>query len=94
MTWFAKGENGGEQVEFFVGGVDDISCPDSLPKMTTSPQVVTLTTEWQQYEIDLSSMPSDYLTYVVGGFGWVASKEDNPDGIKFYIDDIKFYCEH
>lgn len=90
LTWYARGAKGGERVEFFAGGVTDIPCPDSLPKTTTQPKTVTLTTDWQQFEIDLSSVLPEELTYVVGGFGWTASRDDNPDGFTFYIDEIKF----
>jgi hypothetical protein len=46
-----------------------------------------LNTAWQKITIDLTGMD---LRYVLGGFGWVASKEFNPSGAVFYLDDIQY----
>ena len=83
VTFWARGENGGEKVEFFVGGIQG-QYPDSLAKMSTG--YVTLTNSWYKYTINLSGD----LSNVVGGFGWVTNSPNNPDGATFYIDDIKY----
>lgn len=90
LQWRAKGSVGGEKVEFFVGGVTSTKCPDSLPKITTPTKLSSLKSDWQLFEIDLSSIPSDQLKYVVGGFGWAANRDNNPNGMTFYLDEVKF----
>mgnify|MGYP001545034149 FL=1 len=47
---------------------------------------VSLTTELQEFELDLSN--SSYQ-YVIGGFGWVI-EASSTDPIVFYIDDIRW----
>lgn len=87
LTLFAKGEHGGERVHFFSGGIvgkPGDGYPDSLTKREIT---VTLDRTWQKYVIDLRGGD---LSRVVGGFGWSASRADNPDGAVFYVDDIQF----
>jgi len=88
LTFWARGQNGGEKAEFKVGGLGvwRDCCPDSLrPALSTG--VLTLTNQWQQYGIDLRGRD---LSHVVGGFAWVASRCSNPGGATFYLDDILF----
>lgn len=94
LTFWARGERGGERVEFFALGIgrdhhsgDSIKpYPDSSPKVSTG--YLTLSTDWQQYSITLKGKD---LSYVIGGFGWVTSAfENNNQDITFYIDDIQF----
>jgi len=49
--------------------------------------VLTLSTAWQQVTIPLAGMD---LTHIIGGFGWVASAQDNSHGAIFYLDDIGY----
>jgi len=91
LTFFARGEKGGEQVEFFVGGIGwpDKPYRESLPKISTG--YVTLSKEWKQYTIDLTGKD---LRYVLSGFGWVTNAPRNlGQEITFYIDDIRFDLE-
>jgi hypothetical protein len=74
ITFYARGERGGESVDFFGGGSLSLS--------------TVLTTEWTEYTIDLAGI--DYNTTsptggVCTGFGWAAVGEEP---ISFYIDDI------
>jgi hypothetical protein len=46
-----------------------------------------LTPQWQQFEIVLQDAD---LSYIIGGFVFVTNWEQNPDGITFYLDDIRF----
>jgi hypothetical protein len=98
ITFYARGENGGEKVEFFVGGCgwgsDDFGnstvpiepYPDSFPKVKTG--IITLTQEWTQYDINLQG---NDLSYVLSGFGWVATAANNNfQNITFYLDEIKW----
>jgi len=101
LTFWARGKEGGERVEFFafgVGrdpntGVPIAPYPDSSPKVTicgklNSPCYVTLSKEWRQYTIDLNGVN---LSYVLGGFGWVTNALQNKNKpVTFYLDDIKY----
>jgi hypothetical protein len=83
-----RGQQGGEVVEFLVGGLGDPGDPysDTLrPVRSTGP--ILLSTEWEQIEIGLQAAD---LTRIVGGFAWVASQCYNAAPVTFYIDDIGF----
>lgn len=84
LTFWARGEEGGETVEFFVGGITG-TYGDSIEKTSTG--YITLTTSWKEYTIDLIGKD---LSHVIGGFGWVTNSEHNPDGAAFYLDNIKY----
>jgi exo-beta-1,3-glucanase (GH17 family) len=92
LVFCARGEMGGERVEFGVGGVGYSGgtgapiepYPDSTRKVSTW---VTLTTAWQEYTIDLTGHD---LSHVVGGFLWATNRDRNPDGAVFHLDDIRF----
>lgn len=86
LTFWARGENGNEIVEFKAGGIDSLGKKyrDSFEK--TAGKVV-LTKEWTQYAIDLSGAD---LSSVIGGFAWVATKTANSSGLTFYLDDIRY----
>jgi hypothetical protein len=86
LTFWARGEAGGEVVEFRVGGI----CPEEAAycdSLEVSLGTVTLNTEWQQYTMDLSR--SDRAC-VIGAFAWVVTARNNPNGATFYLDDIVF----
>ncbi len=88
LTFWWRGQIGGERVRFLALGVGRGSqpYPDSADEVTTG--FVTLSTQWQRFSIDLSD--SD-LRYVLGGFGWVSSAaETGGQNINFYIDDIQY----
>lgn len=85
VTFWARGESGGEVVEFKAGGIDNSAKPyrDSLVATVGG---ITLTKDWAQYTIDLSGMN---LNSVIGGFCWVASSDSNSSNqITFYLEDI------
>jgi hypothetical protein len=95
LTYWARGKTGGEKVEFFVGGVgrDPASgnatnpFPDSLPRTPPLGTTTVLTTNWQQFTLDLTGKN---LTNVMGGFAWYASGSNNTSGATFYLDDIQY----
>ncbi|MGA9770633.1 MAG: hypothetical protein WBV94_16455 [Blastocatellia bacterium] len=95
LTFYARGKDGGEQVEFFMGGVGrnpftgepDAPFPDSTPRIPSIGTVVSLTQQWSMYTIDLSGAD---LSYVLGGFGYVTSAANNPNGATFWIDDVRY----
>jgi FG-GAP-like repeat len=101
LTFWARGEHGGEVVDFFMGGVgrneDDtvknpcipgFSGPCPAPDSTPAVKItVTLTTQWTQYSINLANKD---LHYVLGGFSWGVNGAQNPNGAVFYLDDIQY----
>jgi len=84
VSFWAKGENGGERIEEFkLGGIGGLY-PDSD---VAGVGPVLLTTEWEKFEIDLRGKD---LSYVSGGFGWSTNLDVNPNGVTFYLDDIRY----
>ncbi len=85
LRFVAKGQNGGEQVRFLMGGIWG-SYPDSQqPALSTD--VITLTNQWVTHTIDLRGKD---LSRVIGGFGFVADKCLNSEPITFYLDSIHY----
>ncbi|MDD5291843.1 MAG: hypothetical protein PHY46_01485 [Candidatus Omnitrophica bacterium] len=84
ITFWARGEKGNERIEEFkVGGIlGEYSDSDSAG---IGP--VILTKEWKQYTIDLTGKD---VSYILGGFCWSTNIDVNPDGIVFYLDEIKY----
>jgi len=95
LTFWVRGAVGGEQVEFFVAGVGRdadsgipmFPYPDSSPRRPARGTRSRLSTQWELVTIDLSGMD---LSYVLGGFGWVADVAHNPNGAEFFIDKIQY----
>lgn len=83
LTFWARGEKGGELVEFKCGGIAG-EYPDSMVG-TTGP--VELTKDWQMFSIDIDK---EDLSYLNGGFCVVFSADSNPDGATFYIDEVAY----
>jgi hypothetical protein len=72
IAFYAKGELGGEIVEFISGGIQAENKPhrDSFKK-SLGEQV--LTREWKQYTIDLMDVDPEKRKHVIGAFAWVGS---------------------
>ncbi|MDP2653673.1 MAG: hypothetical protein Q8Q08_06540 [Candidatus Omnitrophota bacterium] len=84
LTFWARGEKGGERIEEFkMGGITG-DYPDTDTAVIGP---VILTNEWQQYTIDLRGKD---LTYVSGGFGWSTNVDVNPENCVFYLDEIQY----
>ncbi len=84
LTFWAQGEKGGEIIaEVGVGGVTGKYA--DTDKVSMGP--IKLTSEWKKYEIDISEAD---LSYISGGFFWVAKSDDMPGGMTFYLDDIRY----
>ncbi len=84
LTFWARGEKGGEIIDkFCVGGLKG-TYPDTTE---ASMGPLELTSTWQKYTINLTGKD---LSYIVGGFCWVANADSNPEGLTFYLDDIRF----
>jgi hypothetical protein len=82
LVFWARGEKGGEVIDAFKFGCTLGAYPDSD---STAVFNVVLTKDWKKYEITLDGLD---LSYISGFFGWVASKEHNPRGMTFYLDEI------
>lgn len=92
VTFYAKGDVGGEAVQFKVGGINDPMSAmngnygDSFAVSSTTE---ILTTTWTQYTVSLTG--ASYASGVLGGFCWVAAATDGGNAnIKFYVDDIQW----
>lgn len=84
LTFWARGERGGEKIaEFKVGGIRG-TYSDSA-QASIGP--ITLKRTWQRYAIDLTDKE---LSSIAGGFAWSANRDDNPEGAIFYLDEIQF----
>ena len=84
LTFWAKGEQGGEQIEEFkVGGIGG-DYPDSDTAVIGP---VILSSEWRKYSIDLRGKD---LSYISGGFSWATNVDVNPRSCTFYLDRIRF----
>jgi len=84
LTFWVRGELGGERIEEFKMGGLSGTYPDSD---SASIGPVMLTTEWKQYEIDLRGKD---LGHISGGFCWATNLDSNPNGCTFYLDDIRY----
>lgn len=83
LKFWAKGEHGGEKIEFRIGSTWGVS-----PQPSFSTGIITLSKSWRKYSISLKKRAN--LKYVYCGFRWIAFKELNPTGCIFYVDDMRF----
>ena len=92
LRFYARGENGDEEVSFFTCGYGEydprVAYPDSAGQHMLGP--VTLTQEWQEYVIDLSM---EDMSYIALGFGYAVSSDGGTGKKVFYLDDIRFTGE-
>lgn len=82
LTFWARGEEGGEKVDFVMGVLKGKKFNDSASGELKG---VVLTNEWKQYEIDLAGKD---LKQIKTGFGWVVGGQGKP--VTFYLDEIKY----
>jgi hypothetical protein len=84
LTFWARGAKGGEIIDqFVVGGIQGHYADSDAVRIGP----VELTTDWKRYVMDLSSAD---LSRIAGGFAWATSRDSNPDGLVFYLDEIRF----
>ena len=84
LTFWARGDKGGERIEEFkVGGITGEYADSDVAGIGP----VVLTTEWQQFTIDLEGKD---LSSISGGFCWATNIDVNPQGATFYLDDIQY----
>jgi len=83
LTFWARGDKGGEKVKFGFGMIGkDKKFSDSGKKDTGN---LVLTTEWKQYSIDLKGLD---MSCIKSGFYWTLQGQGDP--VVFYLDDIRF----
>jgi hypothetical protein len=91
LKFKARGEVGGERVQFYMGGLanndDSAPYPDTAEKHYDNGAFVTLSAEWTDYVIDLSGLD---LSRIASGFGWASNELQNSgkEKIVFYLDEI------
>ena len=85
LTFWARGNKGGEKAEFKAGGITG-KYPDSIQPLVSA-DVIDLSIEWQHYTIDLTGKD---LSHIIGGFCWVTNKNQNPYGSTIFLDDIRY----
>ena len=98
LTFIARGENGGESIKVFVGGVKAINLDKNIAptdyekakeiKFAMSSQFV-LTKEWQTYEVDLENAD---LSAVTHAFAFEVQKGTGNERQVIYLNSI-FYIE-
>jgi hypothetical protein len=80
LTFFAKGDKGGEQIKCKMGQ----DCGDSF---VSDQLVVNLTGAWKQYVINVKGWN---LSNITGAFSWVADANANSGTvITFYLDKVQ-----
>lgn len=83
LFFFAKGQKGGELVEFKVGGIKGpYGDSDEI-----SSGLISLTKSWKLYKIDLQDKD---LKNIIGGFSVILQSNLNPDGVTMYLNDIYY----
>ncbi len=94
LRFYARGDKGGEVVEFFTAGFgydgdtgkQTAKYPDSAKKQTLGR--VKLTKDWKEYVIPLKGVD---MSSIVCGFGYVLNGDMDGNALNtFYLDDIRF----
>lgn len=84
VSFRARGERGGELIEFKAGGIRDCAPYRDLFEVR---RTVRLTRTWTSYTLDLRGKS---LASVLGLFAWIATTGNNPSGATFYLDDMRY----
>lgn len=84
LTFWARGARGGEVInEFRMGGLLG-AYPDS-DRVNDGPVVLSQT--WRKYSLSLEGLD---LSHIRGGFCWAVNQASNPNGMTFYLDEIRY----
>ncbi len=83
LEFFARGQNGGEIVNFFVGGTPNGNLYSDTSKFEVPN--LHLTKEWKRYSIPLQGKD---LSRIKTGFGWSLAGQGQP--VTFFLDEIQF----
>ena len=82
LTFWARGESGGEKVEFKFGVLDKTKEFFDTASGDTN---VVLTKNWTEYTIDLDGKD---MSKIISGFCWVLAGQGAP--VTFYLDDVRY----
>jgi hypothetical protein len=86
IIFWARGEIGGELVEFKAGGINNCNNGGTYhDSFETKAKRITLDSAWKEYTIDLKGKD---LKSVIGGFCW--STPAPASQMIFYIDDVYY----
>ena len=93
LKFAARGESGGETVEFFTAGFGydgetgerTAEYPDSANRQSLG--TVVLEKDWKEYSIPLNKID---MSYIACGFGYVLNADQGGGDSIFYLDDIRF----
>ena len=85
LVFWARGEQGGEEVSFKVGAIEKATFSDTA---FAELKDVVLKPEWTRYRIPLDGRD---MSRVKTGFGWVVANPGRP--IAFYLDDIVYTAD-
>lgn len=87
LTFWLRGEKGGEKIsEFKAGGITGKYSDSDIGWHGP----VKLTRVWERYSIPLKGKD---LRYINGGFCFIMLASDNPQGCTFFIDEIRYEWE-
>ena len=86
LEFRARGEHGGEVVNFMFGVLDGAQPYRDSAKAELSG--VSLSTEWQRLRIAVDACD---LRRIKSGFGWSCAGRGRP--VTFYLDDIRYVRE-
>ncbi len=85
MLLWARGEKGGETIDKFqLGGIAGKTEEGDSDDAYIGP--IVLTDKWTEYSIDLTGLD---LSHIIGGFMFVVNADSNPNGITFYMDEVR-----
>ncbi len=82
LSFWAKGEKGGEEVKFEYG---ILARTAKFFDTARDSMTVKLTRDWKEYSFDLKGKD---LSRIKSGFCWVIAPP--PSGVTFYLDDIRY----
>lgn len=85
LTFWARGEKGGEMINFKMGGSGMNHKYADTDTAGIGP--LSLSKEWREYSINLKNKN---LSRIIGGFAFVANAKFNPGQTVFYIDEIYY----
>lgn len=82
ITFWARGQNGGETIEFKFGV---LGAEKANPDSSAGGVIVDLTPDWKQYEIDLAGKD---LSRIKTPFCWVTAGSGK--AVRFYLDGVRW----
>jgi hypothetical protein len=85
LVFWARGENGGEKVSFFMGGIKNKAFSDSANRKLED---IRLRKEWTRYRIALDG---EDLSQIKTGFGFNFGGQGRPFAL--YLDDIEYTAD-